>query len=193
LRRSLRAQRRALPRWVQQQAARRLAQIVKRQSWYRQAHSLAAYLANDGEIDPSPLLRAAQAAGKRILLPRLRQRRLEFVVYRKGMSLRRNRFNIPEPTGAAIALQRIDVVCLPLVGFDCRGRRLGMGGGFYDRTFALQKRKSGCGKRGPRLIGLAYSCQEVVQLPYEDWDVRLTGIVTEREWIGTGSSRLTAC
>lgn len=169
-----------------------MARIARRQRWYRRAHSLAAYIANDGEIDPAPLLRAAYMAGKRVLLPRLRQKRLEFVAYRPSASLRRNRFNIPEPTGAAVALQKIDVVCVPLVGFDRSGRRLGMGGGFYDRTFSdvragsfVQRgaRKNRLGRRRPLLLGLAYAGQQLAQVPHDAWDVQLAGIVTEREWI----------
>lgn len=158
-------------------------QLIRRQHWFRRARTLAAYLANDAEIDPALLLREAQAVGKRLLLPRLRQKRLEFVAYRPSASLRRNRFNIPEPIGAAVPLPRIDVVCVPLVGFDRRGGRLGMGGGFYDRTFAGRARENRGSVSGPRLIGLAYACQEVAQLPCEEWDVRLAGVVTEREWI----------
>lgn len=183
LRRLLRARRRALPRWKQQHVARRLASIVTRQTCYRRSRTIAAYLSNDAEIDPIPLLDAAHAAGKCILLPRLREKHLEFAVYRPGGSgLRRNRFNIPEPIGPAVSLKRIDIVFMPLVGFDRQGGRLGMGGGFYDRTF------SKAGKRnadGPRLIGLAYACQEVARLPHEEWDVRMTVVVTEQEWIRT--------
>ncbi len=160
-----------------------MARLVQHQHWYRRARALAAYIANDAEIDPAPLLQAAHAAGKRVLLPRLRQKHLEFVSYRPGAAVRRNRFNIPEPVGAAWSLQRVDVVCVPLVGFDRDGHRLGMGGGFYDRTFAARVRKNRGSLRGPRLIGLAYAGQEVAQLPHEEWDVRLTGVVTEREWI----------
>ena len=183
MRRALRAQRRALSRWMRQRAARRIVQIAVRQRWYQRARSLAAYIANDGEIDPAPLLRAARAAGKRIFLPRLRQRQLEFVAYRSGVPLRRNRYKIPEPIGAAVAVRQVDVVCMPLVGFDRHGRRLGMGGGFYDRTFAGRARKNWFGRRSPLLIGLAYACQQVVQVPHEHWDVQLAGIVTEREWM----------
>lgn len=148
-----------------------------RQHWFARARSLAIYVASDGEIDPSPLIRAALAAGKRVLLPRLRHNRLEFVVYCPGGLLRRNRFGIPEPRGVAVAVEQIDVIFMPLVGFDRAGRRLGMGGGFYDRTLARKKR------RGTRLIGLAHACQEVSQLPDEAWDVPLTGVVTERRWL----------
>ncbi|MFT3929479.1 MAG: 5-formyltetrahydrofolate cyclo-ligase [Spongiibacteraceae bacterium] len=183
LRRALRARRRALPRWRQRSAARRMARLMSRQHWYQRARSLAVYLANDAEIDPSLFIFKAFAEGKRLLLPRLRGKQLEFVHYRpRDSSLRRNRFNIPEPVGRAVPLRNIDVICMPLVGFDRQGRRLGMGGGFYDRTLAVER--SGV-KRRPRLIGLAYACQEVAQLPHEQWDVRMSGVVTESEWIRT--------
>jgi 5-formyltetrahydrofolate cyclo-ligase len=183
LRQTLRARRRALPRWTRQLASRRLAVIAKRQHWFRHSRTLALYIANDAEIDPMPLSRIALAAGKRVLLPRLRQKRLEFVAYRPNSTLQRNRFNIPEPIGAPVPKERIDVVCVPLVGFDRHGQRLGMGGGFYDRTFSGRMGKNRQNARGPRLVGLAYGCQEVRQLPHENWDVRLEGVVTEREWI----------
>ena len=177
LRQTLRARRRLLPRWSQRRAAQRLARIAARQHWFRRAHSLALYFANDDEMDPAPLMKLARAAGKRIFLPRLRDKQLEFVAHGIGGKLRRNGFDIPEPVGAAISLRKLDVVCVPLVAFDHGGRRLGMGGGFYDRTFA-RKRNA----QRPLLIGLAYAFQEVAQLPCERWDVPLAGVVTERKW-----------
>ena len=67
---------------------------------------------------------------------------------------------------------------LPLVGFDRRGRRLGMGGGFYDRTFAFSRIRP---RLAPKLIGLAHDLQRVQQLPVEPWDVPLHGVVTDRQ------------
>lgn len=170
-----------MPRWKRQLAAQRIAKLIAKQHWFRSARSLALYFANDGEIDPVLLIDEACRQGKCLLLPRLRQQQLEFVRYRPGHSmLRRNRFNIDEPVGPAVPLHRVDVVFMPLVGFDCNGGRLGMGGGFYDRTFAQVAKGL---KGAPRLIGLAYACQEVTQLPREAWDVPMAGVVTEREWI----------
>jgi 5-formyltetrahydrofolate cyclo-ligase len=174
-----------LPRWTRQLAARRLAVIARRQQWFRRARTLAVYIANDAEIDPALLADFAIAAGKRVVLPRLRQKRLEFATYRPGSALQRNRFNIPEPAGAAVPAAQIDIICMPLVGFDRRGQRLGMGGGFYDRTFEARRGRKRRSSRGPRLIGLAYACQEMARLPREQWDVRLEGVATEREWIQT--------
>src|SRR5687767_13746260 len=100
--------------------------------------------------------------------------------------MRRNRFGIPEPTGRRCAPQQLDLVLLPLVAFDRRGARLGMGGGFYDRTFAFLRV---AGRRKPRLVGLAHHFQEVAQLPREPWDVPLAAIVTERGWVSVKTAR----
>lgn len=183
LRRRLRAQRRALSRFEQRRAAIRLQQRAMRLPWFSAARSVALYFAADGEIDPMPLLRAALAQGKRVYVPGLRGRRLVFLELRPGRPLRKNRFGIAEPCGEpAVPLRKIDVVCLPLVGFDRGGGRLGMGGGFYDRTFARRRVAQ------PRLIGLAHSVQECECLPREPWDIPLWGVLTEREWIRATSS-----
>ena len=179
LRRVLRARRRTLSPFAQRRAAVRLAQQVGKLPWFIRAQALAFYLAADGEIDPLPLLRLAWARGKRTFLPRLRSdRSLVFVEYKCGTALRANRFGIPEPWGSkSISLEQLDVVCVPLVGFDRAGGRLGMGGGFYDRTFARR------GINRPRLIGLAHSIQECAALPRDAWDIALNSVVTERGWI----------
>lgn len=90
-----------------------------------------------------------------------------------------NRFGIPEPDRNAKRLpsRLLSVVLLPLVGFDSDGNRLGMGGGFYDRTFGYAIHSSA---RRPRLIGVAYECQRSADgLPRRPWDVPLDGVVTE--------------
>jgi 5-formyltetrahydrofolate cyclo-ligase len=178
LRRSLRARRRALSTYSQRRAAQRLAQRVRQLPWFIRAGSIAFYLAADGEIDPLPLLRLAWRRGKRTFLPSLRGKHLVFVEYRPAQPMRPNRLGIREPYGSVpIELSQLDVVCMPLVGFDRGGRRLGMGGGFYDRTFARRRTKQ------PMLIGLAHSLQECTALPHEPWDIPLRGVATEREWI----------
>lgn len=180
MRRELRARRRALSPAAQRRAALALRNIVRRQPWFLRAHRIALYWPADGEIDPRPLLRYALRVGKRVYLPRLRRgNRLQFVRFQQGTPLRRNRFGIPEPLyRVAVGGAGLDIVLLPLVGFDRHGGRLGMGGGFYDRTFARR-----AVNRKPLLIGLAHSCQEVAHLPSESWDIPLAGVATEREWI----------
>lgn len=72
----------------------------------------------------------------------------------------------------------MDIILLPLTGFDARGNRLGMGGGFYDRTLAFRQR---AGQRRPLLVGIAHACQEVPLIPSASWDIPLDRIVTDRQ------------
>ncbi len=81
---------------------------------------------------------------------------------------------IPANRRAAWAL---DLVLLPLVAFDALGNRMGMGGGYYDRTFSFKSLRKGM--TGPNLIGLAHEIQRVEKLPIESWDIPLTSIVTD--------------
>ena len=95
-------------------------------------------------------------------------------------TLRQNRYGIGEPAGlryCAIAPAQLDIVLLPLAGFDKNGGRLGMGGGFYDRCFAFKKRSA---QQKPLLIGIAHHCQEVSALPVDNWDIGLDMIITDR-------------
>ncbi|MCK1790190.1 5-formyltetrahydrofolate cyclo-ligase [Pseudomonas violetae] len=190
LRRMLRKARRALTHSQQRQAARGLYTQLAQHPLFRRAKHISLYLPTDGEIDPSQLLRAAQRRGKVTYLPVLSawpRTRMVFQRIRPGEKLKPNRFRILEPR-PNLALQRkiwtLDLVLLPLVGFDDVGGRLGMGGGFYDRSLAyLARRKSW---RKPTLLGLAHECQKVERLAQASWDVPLQGTVTDKAWYYAG-------
>lgn len=186
LRRLLRQARRALTPQQQKQAARNLYRQLAQHPLYRRARHVALYLPANGEIDPRPLLREAQRRGKRTYLPVLNAWPREKMVFQRllpGEHLRKNRFRILEPRANAAQQRKIwalDLVMLPLVGFDECGGRLGMGGGFYDRSLAyLARRKTW---RSPSLIGLAHECQKVDRLELAAWDVPLQATVTDRRW-----------
>jgi 5-formyltetrahydrofolate cyclo-ligase len=186
LRRQLRAARRALTPAQQRQAALGLYRQLAQHPLFRRARHIALYLPNDGEIDPRPLLREAQRRGKRTYLPVLSdwpRTKMVFQQVRRGEKLRPNRFGIPEPR-IKRARQRtiwaLDLILLPLVGFDDEGGRLGMGGGFYDRSLAYRTRRTAW--HAPVLVGLAHECQKVERLAQASWDVPLQGTVTDRGW-----------
>lgn len=186
LRRLLRQERRNLPPLQQRLAAQRLHRQLAQHPLFRRARHIALYLPNDGEIDPRPLLRAAQKMGKATYLPVLNawpRTRMVFQRVRAGEPLQPNRFGIAEPPFCP-ARQRpvwtLDLLLMPLVGFDEHGGRLGMGGGFYDRSLAYRSRRKKSHK--PTLLGLAHECQKVDRLPLASWDVKLQAAVTDRKW-----------
>ncbi|MET0377995.1 MAG: 5-formyltetrahydrofolate cyclo-ligase [Spongiibacteraceae bacterium] len=186
LRRTLRQRRQTLSRSSQRAAALRVAAVVSLRPEFINATYVAMYLAADGELDPAPLIALARAAGKRIYLPVLQPgKRLRFSEWRPQGLLHCNRLGLFEPAIKNYrAPHRLDLVLMPLVGFDCRGGRLGMGGGFYDRTFAFLKPEGRPSqKRRPRLVGLAHALQQVDDLPVEIWDVPMTAVATDRGWI----------
>ena len=189
LRQTLRSRRRALNTQQQAFAAQGIVKQLGKLAAYRNARHLACYLDNDGELGTQPLRRDCQRRGIASYLPVVHADTGHFTMHfhhhRLGQSLRNNRFGIAEPNAwrsPAIAARKLDIVLMPLVGFDRSGKRLGMGGGFYDRALAFIARRPPPHQR-PLLIGVAHSCQEVSQLPHEPWDVPLDIIVTERELI----------
>jgi 5-formyltetrahydrofolate cyclo-ligase len=134
-------------------------------------------------MDPAPLLERSRAMGKRLYLPVLvspAQGHMLFAPYEPDTALAANRFGIPEPVVTAerwVLPQRLDLVLTPLVAFDTRGNRLGMGGGYYDRTFAFRRHPGHIAR--PHLLGLAYEMQKTDALVRRAWDVPLDGVVTE--------------
>lgn len=186
LRKRLRETRNALAPAERRAAARGLYRQLSQHPLFRRAKTIALYLPNDGEIDPRPLLRTAQKRGKHTYLPVLSpwpRTKMVFQRVRPGERMRPNRFRIAEPTARLRQQRRVwalDLVLLPLVGFDEQGGRLGMGGGFYDRSLAYRARRSTW--RKPTLLGLAHECQKVDRLQQAGWDVPLQGTVTDKRW-----------
>lgn len=175
LRHELRLRRRGLQGSRRALATRAIVAHLRRLPAFRAARSVALYWPADGEPDLRGLAPAARALGKRLYLPVVGHGgSMRFVLWHESARLRRNRYGIPEPIGRRrLQATQLDLVVLPLVGFDARGRRLGMGGGYYDR--ALQRR----GRR-PVLVGAAFALQEVPAVPQQPWDVPLDLVVTER-------------
>lgn len=178
IRKAIRQQRRSLTPEQQQLAAQQLSDNVLSHPKIKDANTIALFLSFDGEIDTAPLILQLWALNKKICLPILHpfhRHHLLFLRYTHKMQLIKNRFNISEPplnVNDVIPLSEIDIIFTPLVAFDSSGQRLGMGGGFYDRTLENWQQKSFYP------IGLAHTCQQVEQLPVADWDVPLPEIIT---------------
>jgi|SRR5690554_1330166 len=184
LRRIMRQRRRSLTPAQQALAARRLKQQLQNDPLFLRARSVALYLANDGEIDPSEIAEFIWQQRKRCFLPVLHpvlENQLWFYEYTPQTQLRQNRFRIWEPDIRQQPRRpawALSLVLFPLVAFDDEGGRLGMGGGFYDRTFAFIRH----GKPlRPRLVGLAHDFQRVDSLDKQPWDIPLDAVATDRK------------
>ncbi|MEE4637217.1 MAG: 5-formyltetrahydrofolate cyclo-ligase [Wenzhouxiangella sp.] len=144
----------------------------------RPGSRISAFLPFRGEPDLRPVLGALQAAGRDIYLPVLGDAGMGFRRWVLDDELKPNRFGIPEPVnGADCPPQALDWVLMPLLGFSATGTRLGMGGGYYDRTFAFRLAPGASGR--PVLVGVAYALQEVNSLPAQHWDVPLDTVITD--------------
>ena len=186
LRATMRAQRQALSATEQCASAMRLVSNLLRLGAFINSRRIAGYYPNDGEIDPRPAMLAAWEMAKSIYLPvlyRARRRELRFAPFTVDTRLHVNRFGISEPRVAWNRCLRpieLDLILVPLVAFDKHGSRIGMGGGFYDRSFAyLSQRRHW---RRPRMIGLAHELQRVHHIDRDHWDIPLDGILTDRRF-----------
>jgi 5-formyltetrahydrofolate cyclo-ligase len=163
-----------------------LCRQLARQPLFHTSRKIAAYLPADGEIETQPLIELAWRRGKQVYLPVLvpfLSNRLWFARFEPDTRLVSNRYGIAEPElvhRKRIAPQALDIVLAPLVGFDRSGNRLGMGGGFYDRSFGYLLNRRHWHK--PRLIGLGYDFQLLPRLPAQPWDVPLTAVATDSDW-----------
>lgn len=175
LRQSMRLKRQSLTAGQKTQAAESIIpQALSLIESYQASH-IAFYLPFNGEISPIPLMEQLLQQGKKLYLPLLHpftSGQLLFLNYDCKTSLKFNRLRIQEPVldvRNIIPLQELEMIFTPLVACDKAGNRLGMGGGFYDRTLA----------QAPHLIsvGLAHECQQVEQLPIESWDMPLDHII----------------
>lgn len=185
LRQKIRLARRQLSKKQQQLHGRQLAKNLHLSRHYRQVKDIAFYLAEDGEIDTTLAIKKAWRDKKRVYLPVLSpfSSELFFAPYTGTTRMKNNRFGIAEPAVSIRQCKRahqLQLVCMPLVGFDLHFNRLGMGGGFYDRSLHFRAQQKSW--RHPKLIGLAHECQKLNNIPIEPWDIPVDGILTENNY-----------
>ncbi len=178
LRKSLRAERRALTGDARRAANAAIVRTIAGLGEYARARHVAVFAAFDGEPALDALLRASRGSGRRFYLPVLRRGAMEFARRDPTGRMRCNFFGILEPeTHAPIDPRRLDLVLTPLVACDARGTRLGVGRGYYDRCFAFLTRRSVW--HHPKLVGVGYSFQRIAHIERKPWDVPLWALVTE--------------
>ena len=180
LRKHLRAQRRSLGAADHRYRSRLAAKAVAGMPMFRSGKRVALYLPFDRETDTAALIAAARRRGMRLFVPVIVDRRHSRIrFYPLEGKLKRGVFGIAVPSSQAspTASRWLNLIVIPLVGVDALGRRLGMGGGFYDR--ALEFRRLRQNRPGPRLVGLAFDCQRTEASFAEPWDLRLDSLATE--------------
>ncbi len=171
--------RRAVEPRERARAAEKLCSRLTACEFFESAQHIAAYFPNDGEIDTWPVIHDAWFAGKSVYLPVvLPNGTLGFAPLTKTTLLENNRYGIPEPGHSAKDLRKpteLDLVLVPLVAFDDTLFRLGMGGGYYDKSFGFVAEKN-----RPQLVGIGYEFQCVESVLAEKWDVPAWRIVTDK-------------
>jgi 5-formyltetrahydrofolate cyclo-ligase len=184
LRQGLAERRRALTPPERMSAAQGLRRSLEQLPEYLTDARVAGYWASHGELPLNLVIPPLAARGQQFLLPVLGEgKRLRFAPWQSGDAVLPNRHGIPEPVEPAELFEpfQLDLVFVPLLGFDRRGHRLGQGGGYYDRSFAFLNEQ--VRPTEPLLVGIAYSFQELPQIKDEAWDVPLDFVATELELI----------
>ncbi len=182
LRKQIRELRRGIAPEYAVQASYRISQQVALLPGYLSSQRISAFLPFDGEISPLPLLDRAIQDGKSVFVPLMggSSEPLRFAPWTRASEVRKNSFGIVEPVVAEeqlISACNLDLALFPLVAFDQTCNRMGVGGGYYDRSFAFVNERGSA--TAPILIGLAYELQRVDALRPADWDVPLDAVVTE--------------
>lgn len=157
-------------------AAQKIFNQILKINLLQSHHHIAFYFATNGELDPAILMQYCLRHQKKCYTPILNQGTLSFCAIDQSSTLRPNKFGIfePLPPHHIISPHSLDLIFMPLVGFDSKGNRLGMGGGFYDKTLA--------GIKAPQLVGLAYEFQKFWRIPTQKTDIKLSRVITEKNY-----------
>jgi 5-formyltetrahydrofolate cyclo-ligase len=180
LRKKCRQARARLSEAERDKASEKICDAVTRSGFFRSSRKIACYLPGDEEVDTWSIIARAFTMGKQVFAPVLRKNgRMEFRSFDEDSSLTYNRFGLLEPQSGENADPRtLDVVITPLVAFDTSRNRIGMGSGYFDRSFSFLKSRQAW--LHPKLIGVAFECQRVNEVVPNAWDIGLFRVFTEK-------------
>lgn len=171
--------RKNLPSSTIRESGQQLVRYLETFQCYKDAKSVACYLPVNGEADPSQIMQSAWLNGKSVYLPVIKGETLVFAAYSKDTMLIKGKFGIPVPEHKASELlspKMLDLVIVPMVVFDSNLNRIGMGGGFYDKSFSFRQNNSD----KPSLIGIAHDLQHVTDIKAQPWDIPMDDVITEK-------------
>ncbi|HIO92227.1 MAG TPA: 5-formyltetrahydrofolate cyclo-ligase [Leucothrix mucor] len=184
IRSQLQQQRERLTTSQQLLLSQQICQQISDSAIFQAAQHIAFYTPVKSEASPLPLRKNSQKSFYLPLLSTQQYHHLFFVKIDGTTQYENNIYNIPEPLytqADIIATENLDLVIMPLVAADKKGNRVGMGGGYYDRSFAFKQKLPISSK--PILMGFAYDFQLVNNLMTEKWDVPLDYLATNKELI----------
>jgi 5-formyltetrahydrofolate cyclo-ligase len=177
IRQQIRKKRSALPDSQQNIASAALTEkVLGHIPAVHHADKIAFYLSQDGEIDLGLLMHHCYKQGRQCFLPVLdstREYELKFAEWTPGSTMSKNKYGIAEPVVSELQLlsaSDMQLIFMPMVAFDTGGQRLGMGGGYYDRSLAGCSNSSDVAAR-PLLVATGHDFQFVPMLPHESWDI----------------------
>ena len=189
---SIREKRRQMDASVRAERSEQICRTIADRADFRAATNVAVFLAFDGEPDLSSLISVAWDREQHVFLPIVhgKGQPMTFAAYDPSTKMVANRLGILEPdrsTSQLIEPAELDCVLTPLVAFDPNCHRIGVGGGFYDRTFAFKRTDSEMqnekAKKAvkPTMIGVAFDLQKIELIEPQPWDVQLDTVVTENQ------------
>jgi 5-formyltetrahydrofolate cyclo-ligase len=179
LRTDARKARRSMTARERARASRQITDRFLNSRYFMASDTIGCYVSSWDEVDTSAIIERAWCAKKRIFLPVTGARRImRFRETLPETELAVNDFGLWEPvSGSSIDVSELDVVVTPLLAFDSQRNRIGMGGGFFDSTFAFLRDRRNWLR--PKLIGIAFECQRVPEIVPNPWDIPVFRVYTE--------------
>ena len=176
IRHEMRRKRSALTKQRQNANANAVKRQILRSGLLNCCASTAVYFSCNGELDTGPLILALYSMGKIVSLPTIKPaNKMEFRIPNAQYRLSNNTYGIPEPDPDTSRLRPLwthSVMFMPLLAFDDKGNRIGMGGGYYDRALSTFHNR-------PLCIGLAHDLQYFKGIPTQAWDETMDAVITE--------------
>lgn len=156
-----------------------IADKVIRAPWFQRANYLGCYLSTPLEVNTGTIIARAWRMKKRIFVPVIeKKRQMQFQEITPDTDLRLNDFGLFEPdTGESVTPRMLDVVVTPVVAYDDDKHRIGMGGGYFDTSFAFLRHRTV--SYHPKLVGVAFACQKVAKISPNPWDIPLFATISE--------------
>jgi len=178
-RQAIKVQRRAIHPFSRMRAEKTVPRYLLQFTPLKRARKIGSYLDVDGEFPTAALNQWLLKHRKTLFFPTITDYKnchMQFIQWQKNSTVKTNRYNIPEvvPVKPQIGLKQLDLVLVPLVGYDHCGNRLGMGGGFYDRYLASYPAHA-----RPYILGVAFAAQKLATIQAESWDYPLDAILTQ--------------